>query len=476
MNFAKNPAWWLERARQVRDRLDGLSRLVQPKIDAWLQGWRGDPDRPEADFVADADYCMIYQEPVRARLLVHTLGIVLAVFVLLASVTQLDEITRGEGKVIPSRQLQVLQSLDGGIVSEIAVQEGQVVDANQLLLQVDSTRFESSAREGQAQYVSLLAKEARLRALAEGKPFIPPPEAVRQEPQLVEEERRLYQARTSELEAQVSIARQQLAQRQQELSESRAKRDQAAQAYDLSARELDVTKPLISAGAVSEVELLRLERDVARFRGEREMATAQISRGQAAIAEATRKIQEVELNFRSEARKELADSLGKLNALSETNIGLADKVKHSAIRAPVRGTVKRLLVNTVGGVVQPGKDIVEIVPLEDALLLEAKVLPKDIAFLHPGQRAIVKFTAYDFSVYGGLEAKLEQIGADTVADEKGNTFYVVRVRTDKPSLGENLPIIPGMVAEVDIVTGQKSILSYLLKPVLRAKQAALTER
>lgn len=476
MSFATDREWWLARARQVRGRLDGLSRSVQPRIDAWLKGWRADPDRPEADFVADADYCMIYQEPLRARLLVHTLGIVLAVFVLLASVTQLDEITRGEGKVIPSRQLQVLQSLDGGIISQIAVQEGQVVDANQLLLQVDSTRFESSAREGQAQYVSLLAKEARLRALAEGKPFIPPPEAVRQEPQIVEEERRLYEARTSELGAQVSIARQQLAQRQQELSESRAKREQAAQAYDLSARELDVTKPLISAGAVSEVELLRLERDVARFRGEREMATAQISRVQAAIAEAGRKIQEVELNFRNEARKELADSLGKLNALSETNVGLADKVKHSAIRAPVRGTVKRLLVNTVGGVVQPGKDIVEIVPLEDALLLEAKVLPKDIAFLHPGQRAIVKFTAYDFSVYGGLEAKLEQIGADTVTDEKGNTFYVIRVRTNKPSLGENLPIIPGMVAEVDIVTGQKSILSYLLKPVLRAKQAALTER
>ena len=237
-----------------------------------------------------------------------------------------------------------------------------------------------------------------------------------------------------------------------------------------------MTKPLISSGAVSEVELLRLERDVARFRGEREMAAAQISRVQASVAEASRKIQEVELNVRGEARKDMAETLGKLNALSETNVGLADKVKHSAIRSPVKGTVKRLLVNTVGGVVQPGKDIVEVVPLEDALLLEAKVLPKDIAFLHPGQRAIVKFTAYDFSIYGGLEAKLEQIGADSLTDEKGNTFYVVRVRTDKASLGENLPIIPGMVAEVDIVTGQKSILSYLLKPVLRAKQAALRER
>jgi adhesin transport system membrane fusion protein len=187
-------------------------------------------------------------------------------------------------------------------------------------------------------------------------------------------------------------------------------------------------------------------------------------------------VEEVELNFRNDARKDLAETLGKLNAISENAVGLADRVKHSAIRSPVKGTVKRLLVNTVGGVVQPGKDLVEVVPLEDALLLETKVLPKDIAFLRPKQRAVVKFTAYDFSIYGGLDATLEQIGADSLTDEKGNTYFVVRVRTGKSSLGENLPVIPGMVAEVDIVTGQKSILAYLLKPVLRAKQAALTER
>jgi adhesin transport system membrane fusion protein len=476
MSPGKSVERWLGPARRIQKILERLRVRLQPAFDRWLSGWRTDPDRPEADFVADADYYMIYQEPLRARILVKTLIVVVAVFILLAAVTKVDEITKGEGKVIPSRQLQVLQSLDGGVVSSIAVQEGQIVDTDQLLLQIDSTRFVSSAREGQAQFMSLLAKSARLRAIAEGKPFEPPPEAIKEEPQIVEEERRLYEARTSELDAQVSIARQQLAQRQQELTEVRAKRYQAEQAYELSARELSVTKPLITSGAVSEVELLRLERDVARFRGEREMATAQISRVQAAIAEASRKIQEVELNFRGEARKELAEALGKLNALSETNVGLEDKVKRSAIRSPVRGTVKRLLVNTVGGVVQPGKDIVEIVPLEDALLLEAKVLPKDIAFLRPGQKVVVKFTAYDFSIYGALNGKLEQIGADSVSDEKGNTFYVVRVRTDKPSLGENLPIIPGMVAEVDIVTGQKSILSYLLKPVLRAKQAALTER
>lgn len=467
---------WLAHGRRLHGWLEAIRVRVQPAVDRLIGDWRQDPDRPEVDFVADADLYMIHQEPLRARVLVRTIGIVAAVFLIYASVAQVDEVTKGEGKVIPSRQLQVLQSLDGGIVSQIAVHEGEVVNAGQLLLQIDSTRFESSAREGEVQYYALLAKAARLRALSEGKPFEPPAEAVKADPNTVDQERRLYESRVSELNAQVSIARDQLTQRQQDLSEARAKRDQAAQAYELSAKELAVTKPLISSGAVSEVDLLRLERDVARFRGERDMAAAQIARNQAAIGEAQRKIQEVELNFRNEAGKELADTMAKLNSISQTNVGLADRVKHSAIRAPIKGTVKRLLVNTVGGVVQPGKDIVEIVPLDDTLMLEAKVLPKDIAFLRPGERAMVKFTAYDFSIYGGLEAKLEQIGADTVTDDKGNTYYMVRVRTDKPSLGQNLPIIPGMVAEVDIVTGQKSILAYLLKPVLRAKQAALTER
>jgi adhesin transport system membrane fusion protein len=197
---------------------------------------------------------------------------------------------------------------------------------------------------------------------------------------------------------------------------------------------------------------------------------------QAAINEAQQKIQEVELEFKNQARNELSEIQGKINSLGEGSIALSDKVKQADIKSPVNGTVKRLMYNTVGGVVQPGKDIVELVPLEDALLLEARVLPKDIAFLHPGQKANVKLTAYDFTIYGGLEGKLEHISADSVIDEKGNAFYVVRVRTTRPDFGANLPIIPGMTAEVDIMTGQKTILSYLLKPVLRAKQYALTER
>lgn len=460
----------------VQGWLEAIRVKVQPRVDRWLADWKEDPAAPDNDFVQDADYFMIHQEPLRARVLVKTILIALALFIMWTAVAVVDEITKGEGKVIPSSQIQVLQSLDGGIVAEINVKEGQVVDAGQILLRVDPTRFESSVRENRSQYLALTTKVARLRALSEGLPFVPPPEVLIEDLKTVQDEQRLYETARSNVEAQVSIARQQLVQRQQELSEMRVKREQASQAYELTAKELALTKPLINSGAVSEVELLRLERDTTRFRGERDMAAAQILRSQAAMSEASRKIEEVELNARNEVRKELADTMAKLNAFAEGGVALADKVKHAAIRSPVKGTVKRLLVNTVGGVVQPGRDLVEVVPLDDALILEAKVAPKDIAFLRPGQPAMVKFTAYDFSTYGGLEAKLENIGADSITDEKGNTFFLVKVRTNKSSLGANLPIIPGMVAQVDIITGQKSILAYLLKPVLRAKQGALTER
>lgn len=458
----------------------GLERLAQkgvPYVEKILGRLPSKEDIQAVDFATDADLAILRQEPLRAQVLLRAIGIVFLLFVVWAALAQLDEVTRGEGKVIPSRQVQILQSIDGGLVSEILVHEGDIVQANQLLIKIDETRFVSSVKENQAQYLGLVAKASRLRAIAEGKPFVPPPEVANADPSIVAQEKKLYEARNDELAAAISIARQQLNQRQQELNEAQAKRAQASQGYDLTARELTVTRPLINSGAVSEVELLRLERDVSRYRGERDMATAQISRVQSAISEAQRKIEEVELAFRNDAGKELSETMAKLNSLAEGSIALSDRVKQSSIRSPVKGTVKRLLVNTVGGVVQPGKDMIEIVPLEDTLLLEARVLPRDIAFLRPGQPVIVKFTAYDFPIYGGLDGTLEHIGADTVMDDKGNAFYTVRVRTSKPGFGDsNLPIIPGMVAEVDILTGKKSVLAYMLKPVLRAKSVALTER
>jgi len=455
--------------------LERLRVGIAPLFEPVLGRWPGPEDRA-LSFIADADHAIALQEPLRARFVLRVAMLAVVILLIWAALAQIDEVTRGEGRVIPSRQLQVIQSVDGGVVSEVLVKEGDIVEEGQLLLRIDPTRFVSSMRESRSQYLSLQAKAARLRAIAEGKPFAPPAEVVAEDPVTVAAERRLYESRRSELETSIAISRQQLAQRQQELVEVKARRNSAQQSLELTSRELAVTKPLIASGAVSEVDILRLERDVSRYRGERDQSVAQIARIGSAIAEAERKIQEVELNFRNEASKELSETVSRLNSLSEGGVALADKVDKALVRSPVKGTVNRILVNTVGGVVQPGKEVIEIVPLEDALLLEARIAPKDIGFLAAGQPALVKFTAYDFSIYGGLEAKVEHIASDTVTDDKGNAFYVVRVRTNKPRLAANLPIIPGMVAEVDVKTGKKSVLTYLLKPVLRAKAVAMTER
>ncbi len=466
------------RAEKIMDGLSaaGEKRFGRAFIDRLFARWIPEKTDEDTDWAADTEWAQLRQEPLRARAVLRLIGVVLLILLLWASFAQVDEVTRGGAKVTPSKQLQVIQSVDGGVVSEILVHEGQVVEPGQLLFRIDETRFVSSLAENRAQYLALLAKAARLRALAEGRAFVLPPEVEKEAPALAAQELSLYNSRHMELETQLSIARQQYAQRSQELNEIRARRDQASQGYDLTARELAVTKPLVGAGAVSEVELLRLERDVARYRGERDQTAAQLVRVQSAIAEASRKIQEVELSFRNEARVELADVTAKLNSLSAGSSALSDRVKHANVKSPVKGIVKRLLVNTVGGVVQPATEIAEIVPLEDVLLLEVRIQPRDIAFLHPGQKAVVRFTAYDFAIYGSMDAVVDHIGADTVTDDKGNSFYLVRVRTLQSSLGKNLPIIPGMVAEVDIMTGKKTVLSYLLKPILRAHAHALTER
>ncbi len=457
--------------------LEWPRRRLQPMLDWMLHRNENKfEDIGTDDFMASADYAILNQEPAQARVLLKVLVWMILIFLVWSILTKVNEVTRGEGKVIPFSQVQMIQNLDGGIVSEILVHEGDVVQKDQILVRIDDTRSVSSLKESRAQILSLEAKAARLRALAENSKFVMPEEVTQEDPATAEEERRLYESRKSELENTISIAQGQLEQRQHELTELQAKRDQAAKAWELTYKELMLTKPLLSAGAVSDVDILKLDRDVARFKGDRDMASAQIQRVRAAIIESTGKVREVEDSFRNDARKELSETLAKFNSLNEANVGLSDKVSHSIMRSPVRGTVKRLLVNTVGGVIRPGENVMEIVPLDDNLLLEVRIQPKDIGFLRPGLRAMVRFNAYDFSIYGGLPATLESIGADTVVDDKGNAFYLVRVKTDRNNLGKNLPIIPGMVAEVDIQTGEKSVLSYLLKPVLRARQRALTER
>ena len=453
----------------------GAAKISKPLTDKLL-GKIATGDTSALDWESDADWAQLQQEPLRARRLLRMVAVLVVVLVVWAAYAEIDTVTKGEARVIPTRQVQIIQSVDGGVVEEIAIKEGDVVQIGQLLLRIDRTRFTSNLQESRVSQSALEAKILRLRALTRGTSFTPTAKLLKDVPDVVAQEARLYASRLAEMRAQISIAENQLAQRRQELNEVKARREQAERGLELATRELNATRPMIATGAVSEVEVLRLEREVARLRGDREQATAQIARVQSAILEASRKIEEVQLTSRNEMSRELSETMSKLASQAEGGVALADKVKQTDIKSPVRGTVKRLFVNTVGGVVQPGKEVLEIVPLDDALVLEVQITPRDIAFLHPGQNAVVKFTAYDFAIYGGLEADLVSISPDSVLDEKGNAFYHVRVRTRKTSLGPKLPIIPGMVAQVDILTGKKTILSYLLKPVLRAKSNAMTER
>lgn len=460
--------------------LEKLRVLLAPISDRLFGSTTTDQQANQAGFRSfeqEADEVMSRSKTQRAQKIVRASAVIVLLLLVWAALAKVDEVTRGEGRVIPSRQLQVLQSFDGGVVSEILVKEGQVVEAGQLLLKIDETRATSGVRESAAQGFALRARQARLSALADGSAFQPPPvSGDPEEARILQGELALYEAKRSELSTLLSINGQQLQQRQQELAEMRSRKSSAERSLALGQQELAKTRPLLASGAVSEVDILRLERDISRSRGESEQASAQIARVQASIGEAQRKIQETEIGFRNEARKELAEVVGKLNALNEGQVALTDKVEKSQVKSPVRGRVQRLLANTVGGVVQAGKDIVEIVPLDDQLVLEARMAPKDIAFIRPEQSATVKFTAYDFSIYGGLDATVENISPDTVIDERGNAYYLVRVRTTRSNFSEKLPIIPGMTAEVDVLTGRKSVLTYLLKPVLKVKAYALSER
>ncbi|EPC03472.1 hypothetical protein L861_18205 [Litchfieldella anticariensis FP35 = DSM 16096] len=430
----------------------------------------------DRDWASDADWARMQQDPLRARALIYTLLLGVIVMGVWSYFAEIDEVTKGMGRVIPSSQTKIIQSYDGGVVESIEIEEGQLVSSGQILMRIDPTRYVSSYREGVARSLALQAKAERLKALTADQPFVPPREVLDQAPRLAAHEQDLYTTSKAELEEQRAIAREQLVQRREELREAEARRNSASRTLSLASRELGLTRPLLESGAVSEVEVLRLERDVSSARGELNQADAQVSRLQAAVEEAQSKIREVALEMQNRWRNELSETLGQLAALEESNIGLQDKVSMAEIRSPVAGTVQRLHVNTLGGVVQPGQEVVEIVPSDDKLLVEARIAPQDIAFLRPGQSATVKLTAYDYSIYGGLAAELDHISADTITDEEGNTFYLVRVRTQAGEVGSDLAVIPGMTAQVDIKTGKRTVMQFLLKPVLRAWSNSLGER
>ncbi len=451
-------------------------KSVKNSIGRYFKGSDSLQDQP----LPEVNKALIEDAPRVIRL---TIWAIIAFFLFLvgwAYFSSIDEVTRGDGKAIPSSKLQKIQNLEGGIVAELYVKEGQIVEAGAPLIRLDDTRFVSNAGETEALRLSMLLRVERLSAQVDDRPLNIPDDVLKAAPSQAASERSLYDSRRQQLKDEVGGLQEQLVQRQQELREFSSKQGQYRNQLSLQRQEINMSEPLVAQGAVSPVEVLRLKRAEMETRGQLDATTLAIPRAESAIKEVQRKIDETRGKFRSEALTQLNEARTELNKAASTGKALEDRVSRTLVTSPVRGIVKQLLVNTVGGVIQPGSDMVEIVPLNDTLLVEAKIRPQDIAFLHPGQEAVVKFTAYDYTIYGGLKAKLERIGADTITDEdKKTTYYMITLRTDRSHLGTDekpLIIIPVMVASVDIITGQKSILSYLLKPILRARAEALHER
>lgn len=371
----------------------------------------------------------------------------------------LDEVKRGNGRVIPSRQLQVVQSLEGGIVLEILVQEGDLVKQGQVLMRIDDTKFSADLGEVRERRAANAARVARLEAEVQGRNAPAFPDELRQNaPKIVETEQNVFDARAKKMAQDVDV----LAQQETRLSQS----------LKLLNREVELTQNLYAQKVVPEIEMLRLQRQASEMRGQ--------------LAETQSRITNIKTAFRSQAEEDLAKSRADLAVLEETTKSAQDRVRRADLKSPVNGVINKLNVTTVGAVVQPGANLMDIVPLDDSLLVEGRIRPQDIAFIRPHQEAVVKITAYDSSVYGSLKGKVERISADTIADdksdrsgEKGEVFYRVIVRTEKNYLGtaeRPLPIIPGMVATVEVLTGEKSVLDYMLKPARMLRDEALRER
>jgi adhesin transport system membrane fusion protein len=433
----------------------------------------------DVEFATDIRNTILSQTPVGGRAILWMVLLLFALFFYWAYVSEVEEVTRGNGKVIPSQQIQVIQNLEGGILSEILVKVGDEVKKGQLLLKIDKTRFTASFEETNLKYLSHRAKAARLFAEANNKQFKIPQEVVEQKPEIGLREKELYISRQNELSSNLAILNEQVKQRQHEIKELESKLTELQKTYKLVDRELNLTRPLVEQGAVSEVELLHLERQASEMNGEMQAIKLGLPKARSKVAEGEIAIKEEKLSFSNKAKEELNDVLAQLEGFSASSVALEDRLKRTLVYSPVHGTINRLLINTVGGVIQPGMDLIEIVPLDDTLLIEAQIKPADIAFLRPQQSAMVKFTAYDFTIYGGLEAKLAHISADSIKDDKGNSYYLATLRTTKNHLGTDanpLPIMPGMVTSIDILTGKKTILTYILKPILKASHTALRER
>jgi len=464
-------------ARAMREQMEAQmspTELENHEKGKWL---KEHTDRIEAQagrfFQADEDL------PLRTHLALILIIVFWVAFIVWASFAQLDEVVRGDGTIIPSSEIQKISSLEGGIIQEFFIERGKEVKAGDVLVRMSDVAASSDLGSNESRYLGLLAAITRLQAEVEGNVPQFPQEVMEKSPSSVTEEMNAFRANQDSINNQIVIMEQQKSQRSQELNELQVRASDVQGQLRLIQEEKQMVEPLVARGAAPKMELLQLDRQIKEKQTELNGVTSAIPRARSAIAEANGRINEVKSTARAQSQTELSAKLIEMNAIKKGLAGLQDRQTRTEIKSPVNGYIKDLKVFTVGGVVQPGQEFIEIVPKDDKLLVEARINPKDIAFVASGDDAMVKITAYDFSIYGGLAGKVVYISADAITNEEGESFYVLHVETNETSLirnGEELPIIPGMVTSVDILTGKKTVMEYLLKPFNKTLGEAMNER
>lgn len=449
----------------------------------------------DIQYASDVDAAYSRRPKFGARFLSFTIFIFFGVLLLWSAFAKIDEVTHSEGTVVGSQRTQSISNLEGGILRSVLVREGQTVQKDDVLAQIDNEMAASSYRDAvnrtMDDSMAIIRLEAELRGEAPVFPkdlmtwvkeklgHNPDPGTLAQVQQNVRDQQVAYESRKAKYQADDAVLRSQYVQRQRDVQEQQAHKEQLSRSLELSVQQRNAAQALVSRNNFSRIEYLGMEQKVVELKGQVDMLEASIPRSQAAAKEAEHRIESHKAEFDAGITEELNKRRVELSTLHETLAAGSDRVTRTDVRSPVRGIVKQIYLNTLGGVVKPGEPIMDVVPLDDTLLVEARVKPQDVAFLRPGQSVMVKVTAYDFSIYGGLEGNLEQISADTIEDKRGEFYYLVKVRTKKTYLthhNEILPIIPGMLVQADILIGKKTILQYLMKPILKAKQNAMTER
>lgn len=418
--------------------------------------------------------------PIAQHLLLMGIAVFFLIAIIWANFATLDERTKGDGRIIPSSQTQVIQSLEGGIVSKIAVREGERVKKDQLLAQLSDVGASSDLGENRAKYYGLLATVARLEAEAKGAAAPSFSEDVmKNAPDAVQDEMNAFRANQLNIESQISVFSSQSSQKSQEVREIESRMADTQRVLSLAREKKASIEPLVERGSAPKLELLDLESEIARQETELNSLRSSLPRARGGVGEISARIADVRSRAKADAQVKLAQIMIDVNAIQQGMSALQDRKERTELKSPVDGIVKSIKVTTVGGVIKAGDAFMEIVPVDDQLMVEARIRPGDIAFIRPEQEAMVKITAYDFSIYGGLKAKVEDISADTITNEKGESFYRVRLRTDETTMihnGQTLPIIPGMVTSVDILTGKKTVMQYLLKPFIKTLSDSMHER